>query len=443
MRNEPEYAIIIIPDFAMPAPDFFGKMGYDLKLFQGGHKHFAKAADFLKYVGPGLLVTVGFIDPGNWASNIAAGSKYGYTLLWMVTLSTLMLIVLQHNAAHLGIVTGKCMSEAATEYMRPWLKNTVLITAVGASISTALAEILGAAIALNMLLHLPLKIGTLLTLAVVLVLQFTNSYQKIEKIIIGFVSLIGLSFLFEISIVHNDWSAAAAGWVTPAFPSGSIVVIMSVLGAVVMPHNLFLHSEIIQSRQWNLQDETVIRRQLKYEFGDTLLSMGIGWAINSAMILMAAATFFTSRTVVDDLAQAEVMLRPLLGNAAGLVFAVALLFAGLSSSITAGMAGGSIFAGIFAEPYNIKDIHSKTGVLLTMVPAALIIFLIRSPFDGLIYSQMLLSIQLPITIFTQIYLTSSPKVMGRHANSKLDKVLLWIIGLIVTILNVALLTSYM
>lgn len=411
-------------------------------MFQKKHKHFFKAADFLKYVGPGLLVTVGFIDPGNWASNIAAGSQYGYSLLWMVTLSTIMLIVLQHNAAHLGIVTGKCLSEAATEYMSPWVKNIVLLTAVGAAVSTALAEILGAAIALNMLFHLPIKIGSLLTLAVVLVLQFTNSYRKIEKIIIGFVSLIGLSFLFEISIVNTDWAAAAAGWVTPAFPKGSMVVIMSVLGAVVMPHNLFLHSEIIQSRQWNLKDETVIRRQLKYEFGDTLLSMIIGWGINSAMILMAAATFFVGDTVVDDLAQAETMLRPLLGNAAGLIFAIALLFAGLSSSITAGMAGGSIFSGIFAEPYNIKDIHSKAGVLITMVPAALIIFLIRSPFDGLIYSQMLLSIQLPITIFTLVHLTSSTKVMGKFANTRVDKILLWIIGLIVTFLNVALLASY-
>ena len=402
-----------------------------------------KAASFLKYIGPGLLVTVGFIDPGNWASNIAAGSQYGYLLLWMVTLSTIMLIVLQHNAAHLGIVTGKCLSEAATEYMRPWIKNLVLISAVGASISTALAEIMGGAIALNMLFHLPIKLGSLLTLVVVLVLQFTNSYRKIEKIIIGFVSLIGLSFLFEIYLIDTNWAAAASGWVTPSFPKGSMVVIMSVLGAVVMPHNLFLHSEIIQSRQWNLQDENVIKKQLKYEFADTLFSMIVGWAINSAMILMAAATFFTQGTVVDDLAQAQEMLKPLLGNAAGLVFAVALLFAGLSSSITAGMAGGSIFAGIFGEPYNLKDNHSRLGVLITMVPATLIIFLISSPFDGLIYSQMLLSIQLPITIFALIYLTSSKKVMGKHANGRGLKILLWGIGLAVTGLNAALLLSYL
>ena len=411
------------------------------KSFFKPHPYQSKAAAFLKYLGPGLLVTVGFIDPGNWASNIAAGSQYGYTLLWMVTLSTFMLIVLQHNAAHLGIVTGKCLSEATTEYFRPWIRNVVLFSSIAASISTALAEILGAAIALNMLFHLPLKIGSVLVLLVAVVLQFTNSYKKIEKIIIGFVSLIGLSFLFEICIIHTNWAAAAVGWVTPSFPNGGMLVIMSVLGAVVMPHNLFLHSEIIQSRQWNLQDESVIKKQLKYEFSDTLVSMMIGWAINSAMILMAAATFYATKTPVTDLTQAEQMLKPLLGNAASIVFAIALLFAGLSSSITAGMAGGSIFAGVFSEPYDIKDKHTEVGVLLTMIPATLIIFLIRSPFDGLIYSQMLLSVQLPITIFALVYLTSSKKVMGKYANSKLGKIILVTIGLVVTVLNIVLLIS--
>lgn len=399
------------------------------------------AMEFLKYIGPGLLVTVGFIDPGNWASNIAAGSQYGYVLLWMVTLSTIMLIFLQHNAAHLGIVTGKCLSEATTEYIRPWAKNIILMTAVGASVSTALAEILGAATALMILFHIPIRLGACMSAGVVIFLQFTNSYKKIEKIIIGFVSLIGIAFLFEIYLVDTNWIQAAQGFVTPVFPSGSMPIIMSVLGAVVMPHNLFLHSEIIQSRQWNLENDSVIKQQLKYEFADTLLSMVIGWAINGSMIIMAAATFYQSHTVVTDLQQAEQMLTPLLGDAAGIVFALALLFAGVSSSITAGMAGGSIFSGIFGESYDIKDIHSKIGVLLTMIPAVIIIFFISSPFDGLIYSQMLLSIQLPITIFTLIYLTSSKKVMGKFTNSVFDRIILWTIGSIVTILNIALFFS--
>ncbi len=413
-----------------------------MKLFGGSHKPRLTAIDFFKYIGPGMLVTVGFIDPGNWASNIAAGAGYGYLLLWMVTLSTAMLVMLQHNAAHLGIVTGKCLSEAATQALNPKTKNIILTTAMAASVSTALAEILGGAIALQMLLGLPIKLGAIIVLAAVLWMQFSNSYKKIEKIIIAFVSVIGVSFIFEIALVKIDWGAAFTGWLTPSFPEGSMPIIMSVLGAVVMPHNLFLHSEVIQSRQWNLKDEKVMKRQLKYEFADTLFSMIVGWAINSAMILMAAATFFQSGTQVSELGQAQVLLKPLLGNAASIVFAFALLFSGLSSSITAGMAGGSIFAGIFGEPYDIADSHTKTGVLITMLSAIAAIFFITSPFDGLVYSQMLLSIQLPITIFLLIFLTSSKKVMGKFANTALEKTLLWAIGAVVTLLNIMLLLSY-
>ena len=409
-------------------------------LFGNNHR---PRMDFFKYIGPGLLVTVGFIDPGNWASNVAAGSDYGYTLLWMVTLATFMLIVLQHNAAHLGIVTGNCLSEAATKNLKPTTSRVVLFTAILAAISTALAELLGGAIALNMLFGLPIKIGTVLVLIFVLFMLFTNSYKKLEKLIMGFVSLIGLSFIIELCMVNVEWGKAAISWVTPSFPLGSIPVIMSVLGAVVMPHNLFLHSEVIQSRQWNLQDETVIKKQLSYEFMDTLFSMLIGWAINSAMILVAAATFFTNSIHVSELNQAQQMLKPLLGNGASIVFALALLFAGVSSSITAGMAGGSIFAGIYKEPYDIKDNHTKIGVGITLVLSAIIIFFISDPFQSLIYSQMFLSIQLPISIFLQIYLTSSKKIMGRYANTKSSNMLLWVIGLIVTGLNIALFLSYL
>lgn len=399
------------------------------------------ALDFVKYIGPGLIVTVGFIDPGNWAANLSAGADYGYVLLWTVTLSTLMLILLQHNAAHLGIATGLCLSEATSKYVRPVLRWLILGSAMVASISTAMAELLGGAIALNMLFHLPLRIGALLVLAVDLWMLFSNSYRHIEKWIIGFVSVIGIAFILELTLVHVDWHTAAVAWVHPVFPKGSLPVIMSVLGAVVMPHNLFLHSEIIQSRQWNLEDDVLIRKQLKFEFADTIFSMVVGWGINSAMIIVAAATFFTRHVQVAQLSQAEEMLRPLLGNGAAVIFAVALLLAGLSASVTAGMAGGSIFAGIFGEPYDIKDSHTSAGVLLTLIAAAAVVFFIQSPFDGLIYSQMLLSIQLPITIFTQIYLTSSKKVMGKYANSALDKTLLWLVGIVVSLLNIALLVT--
>jgi len=291
-----------------------------------------------------------------------------------------------------------------------------------------------------MLFKLPIKIGSILILALILWMLLTNSYKKLERWIIGFVSLIGLCFIIELSLVKIDWPAAMVAWVTPNFPKGSMLVIMSVLGAVVMPHNLFLHSEIIQSRQWNLQDKKIMERQLKYEFMDTLFSMMIGWAINSAMILIAASVFF-GKVKITQLDQAQQMLVPMLGSGAAIIFALALLFAGISSSVTAGMAGGSIYAGIFSEPYDIKDNHTKTGVLITLVTAAILILFISDPFKGLVYSQMLLSIQLPITVFTQIYLTSSKKVMGVYANSTKDKIALWSVALCVTALNIALFVS--
>lgn len=398
--------------------------------------------EILRYIGPGLLVTVGFIDPGNWASNLAAGADYGYALLWMVSLSTIMLIILQHNVAHLGIATGLCLSEAAMTYLKPRYARLTLISAMGASISTSLAEILGGAIALEMLFRIPVRIGAILVAIFVVILLFTNSYRVIERWIIAFVSIIGLSFIYELSLVHIEWGEAAWAWVTPSFPEGSMVVIMSVLGAVVMPHNLFLHSEVIQSRQWNLEDDKIIRKQMRYEFCDTFLSMMIGWAINSAMILLAAAAFFKNGTTVTELQQANTLLQPLLGNNAAVIFAVALLFAGVASTITSGMAAGSIFAGIYREPYDIQDTHSRWGVLLSLIAALLIIMVVSNPFMGLIYSQMILSIQLPITIFLQVYLTSSEKVMGKYKNRTSTKWILYFLGGIVTLLNLMLLISF-
>ncbi len=407
-----------------------------------GYRPAFGALEIFKYIGPGLLVTVGFTDPGNWAANLAAGSDFGYTLLWIVTLSTTMLIVLQHNVAHLGIATGLCLSEAATIYIKPGIARPVLYFAVLASVATSLAEIMGGAIALNMLFDVPLKIGAILIIMFVLIMLLTNSYRKIEKWIIGFVSIIGLSFLYEIFLVDIDWAEAGISWIKPTIPGGSVLLLMSILGAVVMPHNLFLHSEIIQSRQWNLQDQNVIKKQLKFEFADTLFSMVIGWAINSAMIILAAATFHAHGIKAIELEQAESLLRPLLGSNASVVFAVALLFSGVASSITSAMAGGSIFSGIFREPYDIKDYHTKTGIYISLFGALMVIFFISDPFMGLILSQVFLSIQLPFTIAIQVYLTSSKKVMGKYANGSYLKTILLLIAAIVTYLNIRLLFEF-
>ena len=395
--------------------------------------------EILKYIGPGLLVTVGFIDPGNWASNLAAGAGFGYRLLWMVTLSTIMLIFLQHNAAHLGIATGLCLAEAATRHFKPLTSRLLLASAMAAAVATALAEILGAAIGLKMLTGLPLIAGAGLTCLLTCYLLLSNSYHRLEKYVIGFVSLIGFAFVFELTLVRVPWGAAARGWLTPCLPPGSLPIVMSVLGAVVMPHNLFLHSEVIQSRQWQLEDEAVIARQLKFEITDTIIAMLIGWAINSAMIIVAAAAFFDHGTNITELEQAQATLKPLLGSSAAVVFALALLLAGLSSALTAGMAGGSIFAGMFGESYDIADRHSRTGALITLLGGLIAILMLKNPFKGLLLSQIALSIQLPWTIFGLIFLTSSTKVMGRYRNSRTDQLILVLIGAIVFGLNLLLL----
>lgn len=409
------------------------------------HEFFGKKATWIssfelfRYIGPGFFVTVGFIDPGNWVTNVTAGSQFGYSLLWVVTLSTIILIIVQHNAAHLGIVTGLCLSEAAATFFRPWLRVLMLGSAMLACVATALAELLGAAIGLNMLFRLPLWLGTLMSAGFSTWMLFSKNYQRLEKWIMGFVSMIGLAFVFELWLADVAWGKVALGWVVPQMPPGSMAIIMGVLGAVVMPHNIFLHSEVIQSRQWNTQGDEVIEKQLKYEFYDTLAGMGTGWAINSAMIIMAAAVFFSNGLAVTNLSQVTATIEPIFGSASSIVFALGLVFAGLSSSVTAAMAGGSVFAGIYREPFDMADNHSRIGLAITLLGAIGIILLLSDPFKGIFWSQVALSIQLPLTIIPLILLTSSERVMGRYANRRFAKAVLWLTGLLVIGLNLLLL----
>ncbi len=397
--------------------------------------------ELFRYLGPSFFITVGFIDPGNWVTNVAAGSQYGYALLWVVTLSTVILILVQHNAAHLGIVTGLCLSEAAAKFFKPWTCRLLLGSAMLACVSTALAEVLGAAIGLKMLTGLPLPAGATLAAGFAAWMLFSKNHQRLERWIIGFVSLIGIAFLCELWLTKLSWAATLSGWVEPVFPPGALPVIMGVLGAVVMPHNIFLHSEVIQSRQWHTQGETTIRSRLDYELYDTLVGMGVGWAINSAMIVMAAAVFFNHGIIVSELPQVTRTLTPLFGRLSSVIFSLGLVFAGLSSSVTAALAGGSVFAGIFHEPYDIGDPHSRAGLLLTLVGALVCILPLADPFTGILWSQVVLSLQLPFTMIPLILLTSSRKVMGAYANSRRNVFSLWLVSGVVIVLNLALLAE--
>lgn len=234
------------------------------------------------------------------------------------------------------------------------------------------------------------------------------------------------------------WLQAAQSWIAPSLPAGSGPIVMSALGAVVMPRSPFLHSEVIQSQHFEGKGEAVIQERLRYEFADTLFSMIVGWAISSAMVILAATTFFQQGIVVDDLAAAADTLSPILGPGARLVFALAPLFAGLSNSITAGMAAGTISAGAFGEECDIHDRHSTGGIVLCLVFALVTCLLVEDSFQGLLVSQALLSLQLPIAVFLQTYLTSSPKVMGTYANGTALKTLLLAIGIFVAVLDVLL-----
>jgi len=393
----------------------------------------------LKYIGPGLLVTIGFIDPGNWGANIATGSGFGYSLLWVITMSTVLLLLLQHNVACLGIVTGRCLSESIVKYMPKTLSIPILGSAMVASIATSLAELLGMALALTMLFGVPFKLAAVFSCVVILLMLFFNSYQKIEKWIVAFVSLIGISFIYELSLVNINWMVASKSMVVPSIPNGSIIMIMSLLGAVVMPHNLFLHSEVVQSRRWDLESKKTIKKQIKYSFFDTSFAMLVGWAINIAIILLAVALFYDKGRVVKEISEAGTLLQPILGKNAFIVFALALFCSGFASSITSGMAGGIIFSGTFMEPFNIKDLHTKLGVIISLVCATFAIMFVTDPLKALIYSQVVLSVQLPITIFSQIYITSSKKIMKEHVNSWHNTALLILIGLVVTYFNARLL----
>lgn len=395
-------------------------------------------ARFLQYLGPGFIVTVGFVDPGNFATNAQGGAEFGFRLLWVITLSTLMLILLQHMAAHVGIQTGRCIPEAIAIHFRPLPRAIIGVTAMLACVATALAEILGAAIGLQLLFHLPLLIGALIAGAFVVAMIWSQQYHRLEHIIIGFVSIIGFCYLVEMLIVKPDLPSAALAAVYPSLDSRSILVAMAMLGAVVMPHNIFLHSEVIQSRDWSARDEKEREKLLRYEFVDTLLAMGVGWLINSSMVIVAAAVFFP-KVVPGSLTDVARTLEPLAGPLAALLFGIALLCSGFSSSITAAMAGGTIFTGFLKKSTDLRNPWFRLGVTITLIPALLIILLGLDPLKVLIISQATLSIQLPFTIIPLYLLTRSEKVMGRFRNTWRENTLMIITAVIVIGLNILLL----
>ena len=394
----------------------------------------------LSFLGPGFLVTVGFIDPGNWATNIEGGSKFGYDLLWVITLSTFMLIVIQNMAAKLGIATGKSLAVNIRERFSPPASAFLGLTIVLACVATDVAELLGGAIGFNLLFGMPLWSGALLTVLLEVFLIVSQRYHRLEAIIMGFLGIIGLCYLIEILIVKPDWMELAPSIVIPHVNRSSIYIAMGILGAVVMPHNIFLHSNVIHSRKWGISEGEKLAL-LRFEKTDTLAAMLLGWVVNSAMIIVAAAVFSHNHLVVDSIEQASATLIPLAGPLAGFLFAVALVFAGVGSSVTSSMAEVNVITGFLGQPEDPRTLLYRISVFVTAIPSFLIILLSMDTFRILIFSQVVLSLQLPFTLIPLLMLCRDHKLMGAFKSSRMEFAAAVVISAIVIVLNLYLLYS--
>lgn len=394
----------------------------------------------LRFLGPGFIVTVGFIDPGNWATNIEGGSKFGYQLLWVITLSTFMLIIIQHMAAKLGIATGKSLAVNIRENFSPPISSFLGLTIVLACVATDVAELIGGAIGFNLLFNFPLWLGALVTVLLEVFLIVSQRYHRLETIIIGFLAIIGICYLIEILIVKPDWGVVAPSILIPKIDRASIYIAMGILGAVVMPHNIFLHSNVIHSRKWGISENEKLAL-IRYEKIDTLSAMLMGWVVNSAMIIVAAAVFHNNHVFVDSIEQASATLKPLAGPLAGLLFAIALVFAGVGSSITSSMAEVNVITGFLGKPEDPRTLLYKFSVFITAIPSFLIIVFSLDTFHVLIFSQVVLSVQLPFTLIPLLMLCHNKNLMGNLRSNYREFITALIISTIVILLNLYLLYS--
>ena len=394
--------------------------------------------EFLRYLGPGFLITVGFIDPGNWATNIEGGARHNYDLLWVITLSTLMLILLQRLSARIGIISGKSLAANVREFFPRPVSHFLGFTIFLACVATDVAELLGGALGFHLLFGFPVWLGAILTVALEIYAIIGQRYHNLERMIMGFLGIIALCYVIELFLVSPDYGSAAAGLFIPRLNGDTIYLAMGMLGAVVMPHNIYLHSNVIQSRDWS-GDETRKRMLIRFQDVDTTVAMFMGWLVNSAMIIVAAAVFFRNGVVVTGIEQASATLKPLAGSFAQFLFGVALLFSGIGSSITSSMAEANVITGFLGRPEDPRSLLYRVGLIATALPALLVILLNVNSYKILILSQVALSIQLPFTIIPLVIMAASRKVMGNFVSKKGEIILGVIVSAIIIGLNIFLL----
>jgi len=351
-----------------------------------------------------------------------------------------MLIVIQNMAAKLGIATGKSLAVNIRERFSAPVSAMLGITIVIACIATDVAELLGGAIGFNLLLGLPLWAGALLTVLLEIFFLVSQRYHRLESIIMGFLGVISLCYLVELVIVKPDWLAVAPAVIIPNVDQSSIYIAMGILGAVVMPHNIFLHSNVIHSRQWGASEAEKLSL-FKFEKADTMLAMTLGWLVNSAMIIVAAAVFSANHVVVNSIQQASATLEPLAGRLAAFLFAIALVFAGVGSSITSSMAEVNVITGFLGKPEDPRTLLYKLSIFITAIPSFIIILLSVDTYQILIFSQVILSIQLPFTLIPLLILCRDKAKMGAFRSKNIEFIAAIMISVVVISLNLYLLYS--
>lgn len=411
----------------------------------GGTSRFRR---FLAFIGPGYLVAVGYMDPGNWATSLAGGAAFGYTLLFVALLSNIMAILLQSLCARLAVASGRDLAQACRDAFPKWMSVPLWIFAELAIIATDLAEVIGTAIGLNLLFGIPLEIGIFITAAdVFLILWLQNKgFRWIEALIISLMALIAACFVVLIAQADPVWGEVIAGFAPSReiFNNPTMLYLaLGIIGATVMPHNLYLHSGIVQTRAFGL-DLPAKRDALRLATWDSTIALMFALTINASILILAAAAFYTvGENDVAEIDKAHLLLEPLLGSSlAPVLFGVALLCAGLNSTVTATMAGQIVMEGFI----NLRIAPWARRLItrgLAIIPAIFVILLYGSGGVGelLILSQVVLSFQLPFAIVPLVMFTASRAKMGELVAPRWLTGLCWLIAAVIIVLNVNLLST--
>lgn len=389
-------------------------------------------------LGPALVVAVAYVDPGNFAANLEGGARFGYSLLWVLLLSNLMAIFLQRQSAKLGIGAGKDLASLCGEQFRPGVNRLLWFLAVIAAMATDLAEFLGAALGFYLLLGIPLWLAGLLTAAVTVAILALERYGQrlLEQVIGSIVALIGVCYVIELFLAKPDWSKVLAQTVIPRLPDGSILVAVAMLGATVMPHVVFLHSQLVLDRRPQGASAAHLRQLFRWECRDIGLAMNTAFFINWAMVIVAASVFHRQGVTISSLNGAYHSLQPLLGELAQIIFGIALLASGLSSSVVGTMSGQLVLKGFIG-----LDLPVNWRRLLVMGPALAVLLWAADPLQALVISQAVLSFALPGAIVPLLLLTRRRDLLGELADRPWEQLLGWSVVTVVLAFNSLLLLS--